>query len=168
MSYWGIRVRSSDGVGPQRDEDLCHVEGAADLWGYPQNMSEKQQSRPVTACPHTHHHLYLGGGATITHLEFFWIEQLLLDLLQSGLLHRLLGHWTHRVLGTKMHFHHWNVETVKTGRIRTNQCIFLNLLPYVLQQDFLPYEDTHPAPVPEAFNLFHLKLIRFQHSLSIV
>lgn len=29
-------------------------------------------------------------------------------------------------------------------------------------------DDTHPAPVPEAFDLLHLKLVRFQNTISII
>lgn len=47
----------------------------------------------------------------ITHLEFFWIEQLLFDLLQSGLLHCLLCHWTHGILHTNTrNVHHPNAS----------------------------------------------------------
>lgn len=29
-------------------------------------------------------------------------------------------------------------------------------------------ENTYPAPVPEAFNFFHLELIRFQHAARAI
>lgn len=38
-----------------------------------------------------------------TNLEFLWIEQLLFDLLQSGLLHRLLCDRSHGILGKLYH-----------------------------------------------------------------
>ena len=69
-----------------------------------------RRKHPITTRQHTHTHTHThthpSGGETVTHLEFFWIEQLLFDLLQSGLPHRLLGHWAHGVLHTnRIQFH---------------------------------------------------------------
>ncbi len=80
---------------------------------YVWDLAEKHS---VTTRSHTSPHLCLCGRVTFTHLEFFWVEQLLLDLLESGFPHRLFGHWTHRVLQTKK-IHHPNFYGVYKERL---------------------------------------------------
>lgn len=96
----------------------------------------------------------------VTHLELFWIEQLLFDLLQPGLPHRLLRHRTHRILRA-------NKEKSSTPLRCKSVGVNSNVLRDV-RANVLLEEDSYPAPVPEPFNLLHLKLVRFQNRISVI
>lgn len=49
--------------------------------------------------------------------------------------------------------HHWQVTTHSSWMAEDRQLLV---------------ENTYPAPVPEAFNLFHLELVRFQNAAGVI
>lgn len=99
-SHSGNQAGSAGAVWSQLDGDLCRVWGAAGLWGCPQNKSAWQQRHLVRNVFFFFFLEHLRRRAASTYFKLFWIQQLLLDLLQPGLSHCLLGHRAHGVLHT--------------------------------------------------------------------
>lgn len=96
-SYSDSRGCSSCAASPRRGGGLCRVSAAADLSGCRRSTSVKQKLLISSSCIF----ILILIIIRVSDLQLLRVEQLLLDLLQPGLPHRLLGHGAHGVLQTR-------------------------------------------------------------------